>query len=77
MRTWAGELDMGAATGEHGSTHWERKETQAITDYNGEKKKKSDKQKLQIGQKIKPVGGGVASEQVRDGVKDPRKGTVY
>lgn len=39
--------------------------------------KKSDKQKLQIGQKIKPVGGGVASEQVRDGVKDPRKGTVY
>lgn len=41
------------------------------------RKKKSDKQKLQIGQKIKPVGGGVASEQVRDGVKDPRKGTVY
>lgn len=41
------------------------------------RKKKSDKQKLQIGQKIKPVGGGVASEQARDGVKDPRKGTVY
>ena len=36
-----------------------------------------DKQKLQIGQKIKPVGGGVASEQARDGVKDPWKGTVY
>jgi len=41
------------------------------------KKNKPNKQKLQLGQKIKLAGGGVASEQVRDGVKDPRKGNVY
>lgn len=76
MRTWAGELDMGAATGEHGSTHWARKRNSS--NYRLQwKERKNDKQKLQIGQKIKPVGGGVASEQARDGVKDPWKGTVY
>ena len=41
------------------------------------KKNKPNKQKLQLGQNIKLAGGGVASEQVRDGVKDPRKGNVY
>ena len=74
MRTWAGELDRGAATGEHGRTHWEKRNS---SNYRLRwKKNKPNKQKLQLGQKIKLAGGGVASEQVRDGVKDPRKGNV-
>ena len=30
MRTWAGELDRGAATGDHGRTHWGKKKLEQL-----------------------------------------------
>lgn len=50
------------------AAHIGKEKLKAITDYNGEEKK-SDKQKLQIGQKIKPVGEKQPTSRVRDGVR--------